>query len=76
MNPQLTSAAANLPREIAYAYLVTVTAVDAVAGECTLDVGDGSTLTGVLFIGRTPVVGAQVVLFTFSDISVAVGGSG
>lgn len=75
-NPQLPSTSANLPREVMYGELATVTAVDAVAGECALDVGDDSELTGVLFLGPKPVVGAQVLLINFSDISVVLGGTG
>jgi len=75
-NPQLASAAANLPREVVYGYLATATAVDAIAGECTVDVGDGDVLPGVLFLGPKPVVGAQVLLINFAGISVVLGGTG
>jgi hypothetical protein len=75
-NPQRPSASANLPREVALVYLVTATAVDAVASECSVDTGDGSTLDNVLYLGPKPIVGAQVLLVTFNDVSVVLGGTG
>jgi hypothetical protein len=75
-NPQLPSRSANAPRTIVYGEIVTVTAVDTVTGICTLDAGDGSMLTEVLYLGRPPAAGDQVVLLTFSGISVVLGGSG
>ena len=76
MNPQIPSLSANLPRAIVYGYLVTVTARDTVTGVCTLDVGDGSVLTEVLYLGPAPIVGAQVVMLTFRGNTVVLGGTG
>jgi hypothetical protein len=74
-NPQLPSQSANLPRAVVYGYMANVTAVDTITGVCTLDAGDGSVLSEVLYLGRAPTVGAQVVLFTFRGNSVVLGGA-
>lgn len=58
------------------AYLATVTAVDTVAGECTIDVGDGAPLPGVVYLGPAVTVGAQVLYLTFRRTGVVLGGTG
>jgi hypothetical protein len=58
------------------AYLANVTAVDTVAGECSVDIGDGNPLTGLLYLGPAVKVGAQVLLITFRRNAVVLGGTG
>ena len=57
------------------AYLATVTAVDTVAGECTIDVGDGDPLDGVVYVGPDVTAGAQVLYLTFRRNGVVMGGT-
>lgn len=57
-------------------YLATVTAVDTVTGECSVDVGDGNPLTGLIYLGPAVKVGAQVLLVTFRRNAVVLGGTG
>lgn len=57
------------------AYLATVTAVDPVAGECTIDIGDGAPLAGVVYLGPDVVVGAQVLYLTFRRNGIVMGGT-
>jgi hypothetical protein len=58
------------------AYLATVTAVDTTVGECTVDIGDGAPLAGVIYIGRPVVVGQQALLITFRRNAAVLGGTG
>lgn len=58
------------------AYLATVTAVDTVTGVVTIDVGDGAPLAGILYLGRPPAVGRQVLYLTFRRNGVVLGGDG
>lgn len=55
-------------------YLATVTAVDATTAVCTINVGDGAPLTGVLYLGPAPVVGRQVAYFTYRRTAFVLGG--
>lgn len=57
-------------------YLASVTAVDTVTGMCSVDIGDGSPLTDVLYIGRPVRVGAQVLFMTFRRNAIVLGGDG
>lgn len=57
-------------------YLATVTQVDTVAGECSVDIGDGNPLTELLYLGPAVQVGAQVLLITFRRNAVVLGGTG
>ena len=52
------------PAHYVQVYLVTVTAVDAAAGTCTVDPGDGATVAEVPYYG-TPTVGTATVLLLF-----------
>jgi len=56
-------------------YLGTVTAVDPVAGECSIDIGDGDPLTDVVYVGPAVTVGSQALLVTFRRTAVVIGGS-
>ena len=57
-------------------YLATVTAVDTVTGECSVDIGDGDPLADVVYLGPAVKVGAQVLLVTFRRNAVVLGGTG
>lgn len=57
------------------AYMGTVTAVDPVAGVCSIDVGDGAPIDDVIYVGLDVVVGAQAVLITFRRNAVVMGGT-
>ena len=49
-----------------HAYIVTVTAVSAATGTCTIDPGDdGGTLDQIGFLGPTPTVGDILFAFHF-----------
>jgi len=56
-------------------YVGTVTAVDPVAAECSIDIGDGQPLTGVSYLGLDVVVGGQALLITFRRNAVVLGGT-
>ena len=56
-------------------YIGTVTAVDSVAGTCSIDIGDGDPLTGVVYVGLDVVTGAQALLVTFRRNAVVLGGT-
>ena len=56
-------------------YLGTITAVDTTTGECSIDIGDGDSLTGVVYLGRPVVVGQQALLITFRRNAVVLGGT-
>lgn len=58
------------------AYLATVTAVNTVTGECSVDTGDGNPVTDLLYLGPAVTVGAQVLLLTFRRSAVVLGGTG
>lgn len=57
-------------------YFANVTAVDSIAGECTIDIGDGDLLTNVVYLGPAVKVGAQVLYITFRRDAVVLGGTG
>jgi len=56
-------------------YLGTITAVDTTAGECSIDIGDGNPLAGVIYIGPAVTVGGQAVLITFRRNAIVLGGT-
>lgn len=55
-------------------YLATCTAVDTTTALCAVDTGDGVPLTGILYLGRPPQVGRQVLYVTFNRTAVVLGG--
>lgn len=61
----LTRLAAADPHAV-HCYVVTVTAVSAATGTCTVDPNDdGGTLDGISFLGKVPAVGDVLLAFHF-----------